>query len=65
VRNALPGRVTKITADGEHADLLEVDVGGARLLARVTGLARRELGLKPGSSVWALVKAVSIRGHVR
>jgi molybdate transport system ATP-binding protein len=65
VRNALAGQVAEITADGEYAELLAVDVGGARLLARVTRTARRELGLTPGAPVWALVKAVSIRGRAR
>ncbi len=63
VRNALEGRVTQITADDEHTDLIEIDVGGVRLVSRVTCAATRELGLAPGARVWALVKAVSIRGH--
>jgi molybdate transport system ATP-binding protein len=58
VRNQLRGRVASITHDG-GADLVEVDIGGATLLARITAAASRELQLAPGRSVWALVKAVS------
>jgi molybdate transport system ATP-binding protein len=63
VRNALAGTITALSADSEYADLVDIDVGGARLLARVTTAATRELGLAPGVRVWALVKAVSIRGR--
>ena len=38
-----------ISADATHTDLVEIDVGGARLLARVTRAATRELGLAPGA----------------
>jgi molybdopterin-binding protein len=40
-----------------------VDIGGTVIMARVTKAATRELSLKPGLPVWALVKAVSLRGH--
>ena len=63
VRNALAGTITRVNSERDHSDLVEVDVGGARLLARVTTAATRELGLAPGVRVWALVKAVSIRGR--
>lgn len=64
VRNALPGRIVSLTADGEDAVLTAVDIGGARtVLARVTRDAVDVLALAPGRPVWALVKAVSTRGH--
>jgi molybdate transport system ATP-binding protein len=62
VRNQLRGSVRSITADG-NADLVEVDVGGVTLLARITAAATRELSLAPGSAVWVLVKAVSFNPH--
>lgn len=65
VRNVLAGRIARITAEGEHTDLVEVDAGGASLLARVTRSATRQLALTPGAPIWALVKAVSIRGYAR
>jgi molybdate transport system ATP-binding protein len=59
VRNHLPGTVRAVTSDA-GADLVEVDIGGATLLARVTSAATRELGLAPGLPLWVLVKAVSV-----
>jgi len=38
-------------------------VGGTTILARVTKAATRELRLALGQNCWALVKAVSLRGH--
>jgi molybdate transport system ATP-binding protein len=70
VRNSLPGVVTAIDDDGTGkagdlgSDLVSVDIGaGASVLARVTRAATRELELAVGAAVWALVKAVSLRGH--
>jgi molybdate transport system ATP-binding protein len=62
VRNHLRGVVRAITADG-GADLVEVDIGGATLLSRVTTAATRELGLAPGMALWVLVKSVSVSPH--
>jgi molybdate transport system ATP-binding protein len=62
VRNHLRGRVSSIAADA-GGDLVEVDVAGVKLLARVTSAATRELGLQPGLPVWVLVKAVSVNPH--
>jgi molybdate transport system ATP-binding protein len=58
VRNQLRGTVVSITSD-HGADLVAVDVGGATLLSRISAAATRELNLAPGTTVWALVKAVS------
>ena len=63
VRNVLTGTIARIVADDEDTDLIEVDIGGAHVLARVTRVASAALKLQPGARVWALVKAVSIRGH--
>ncbi len=63
VRNELPGVVTQLAADEADAVLVTVDVGGAYVLSRITQGAVESLGLRPGSRVWALVKAVSTRGH--
>jgi molybdate transport system ATP-binding protein len=63
VRNALAGSVVDISSDDAESDLIAVDVGGTRIMARITKEATRELGLAVGSSVWALVKSVSLRGH--
>jgi molybdate transport system ATP-binding protein len=63
VRNNLRGTVTAVDDDGEGSDLISIDIGGASILARVTKAATRELALAPGSAAWALIKAVSLRGH--
>jgi ABC-type molybdate transport system ATPase subunit len=34
------------------------------IIARITHAASRELALAPGRRAWALVKTVSLRGHV-
>jgi molybdate transport system ATP-binding protein len=63
VRNVLKGTVARIVEDDPDTDLIHVDIGGAAILSRVTRAASAALGLRPGVEVWALVKAVSIRGH--
>jgi molybdate transport system ATP-binding protein len=56
--------VRGIRAEEDEAQLVTVDIGGASVLARVTRDALKSLGLHPGSAVWVLVKAVSMRSHV-
>ena len=63
VRNALEGTVAQISADTDQAVLIEVDIGGAVVLARITQNAVAALNLRVGSAVWVLVKTVSMRGH--
>ena len=61
VRNIIEGRIEEIADDGSDAKLIRVDIGGAVVLARVTSNAVEELGLRPGMTIWVLVKAVSAR----
>lgn len=63
VRNVLPGRIIGIDADEGDAFLIQIDIGGSTLLSRVTRAAQEALGLHVGMSIFALIKAVSIRGH--
>jgi molybdate transport system ATP-binding protein len=63
VRNILPGKIIAVTRDADDSDLIAIDIGGTQIMARVTTAATRELALRPGLSVWALVKAVSLRAH--
>ena len=63
VRNELEGFITEVAPDDYDAVLVKVDIGGAVLLSRITREAATSLELRPGSRVWALVKAVSTRGH--
>ncbi len=61
VHNRLAGRVRAVVEDGaRHTAMVEVMVGSAVVLARVTLDAVRRLGLAPGNDVLALVKSTSI-----
>jgi molybdate transport system ATP-binding protein len=65
VRNVVAARVVSVTPDVGRAVLVELDIGRtATLLARITSRASQELKLSAGMQVWALIKAVSLRGHV-
>jgi molybdate transport system ATP-binding protein len=63
VRNAVCGTISEISPDEEDTVLVSVDIGGAIILARITRAALAALGLHTGQPIWALVKAVSMRGH--
>jgi molybdate transport system ATP-binding protein len=64
VRNELRGVVVSVVEDEADGVLVTVDAGGgAHVLSRVTQAAVAALGLRVGLNVWALVKAVSTRGH--
>jgi molybdate transport system ATP-binding protein len=61
LHNVLPGTVKGIAAHpARHAALVEVAVGDASLLSRVTPDAVARLGLVPGAPVAALIKSMSI-----
>ena len=65
VRNVVAARVVSVTPDVGRAVLVELDIGRtATLLARITARASQELELSADKQVWALIKAVSLRGHV-
>ncbi len=63
VRNAIASTVRAVADDAYGAVLVSVDVGGEIVLSRITHGALKALQLRPGDPVWALVKAVSTRGH--
>ena len=63
VRNSLAATVVSIARDDRHTDLVLLDIGGPRVVARVTQAATRQLGLQPGLALRVLVKSVSIRGQ--
>jgi len=58
-RNALPARTLRLDAIG-HEVLVELAVGEQRLRARVTPAAARELALREGCEVVAVIKTSSI-----
>lgn len=59
VRNALSGVVTAVAESGPSSADVQIAVGGSVLIARITRAAVRELDLRPGRSVTALVKGVA------
>lgn len=61
--NVLPGTIVEIGPRGEGAAVeLRLDCRGETLLARVTAKSAAQLGLQPGSAVFAVIKSVSIDG---
>ena len=60
IRNVLPGTVTEIVeeSDTAFAETL-VDIGGAKIRARITRSAVAALALKPGKSVFVLFKSIA------
>jgi molybdopterin-binding protein len=58
-RNQLAGTVTSVNEGAAIANV-EVDVGGQRLVASITVEAARELGLREGAQVTAIVKASDV-----
>ena len=63
ILNILPATVVEIAAD-EHPALcmIRMEVGTSPLVARLTRRSAVTLGLAPGSSVWAQIKAVALIG---
>ena len=60
VSNALHGTILGMQDGPADAVVVQVDIAGAPLLARVTKRSRDRLGLQVGQPVWALVKAVAV-----
>ncbi len=61
LHNIVPGRVRAVTEDAaRHAALVEIDAGGAVLLARITPDAVTRLALAPGVAVLALIKSMAV-----
>lgn len=61
VNNIVPGVVCAVGQDESgHAALVELDIGGGQLLARVTLDAAERLHLEPGRRVNALIKSMVV-----
>jgi molybdopterin-binding protein len=58
-RNQLAGTVRSVNEGAAIANV-EIDVGGQRLVASITVEAARELGLREGAQVTAIVKASDV-----
>ena len=59
VQNILPATLESIRPAAQHEAMLCLRLGGATLLSRVTLDAVARLGLRPGQSLWALVKSAA------
>lgn len=58
-RNRLPGTVRSVRVEGLVAQV-EIQVGDNAVVALITADAARDLGLREGDAVAALVKATSV-----
>jgi molybdate transport system ATP-binding protein len=63
ILNVLPGRIAEIGDDSTGIVDVRIAVGEAYLLARLTRRSVRNLGLRVGLEVYALVKAISLDRH--
>jgi molybdate transport system ATP-binding protein len=61
--NVIAGTVAALGEPAGASVDVRVDAGGTDLIARITRRSVAELGLEPGRSVFALVKAVAIDRH--
>jgi molybdate transport system ATP-binding protein len=61
ILNRLPVTVIhELGADNTAHVLVRLDAGGTPLLARITRYSRDQLGIHPGQSLWAQIKAVAV-----
>jgi molybdate transport system ATP-binding protein len=60
--NILPVSVAAIGVDGVHADV-QLRLGEAHLLARITRRSLERLDLAPGMPVFAVIKSVTVGGR--
>lgn len=58
-RNQLKGTVVEIK-EGAVNGIVKIDIGGAVVSATITLDSIRELGLRVGSSAYAVIKATSV-----
>jgi len=63
IMNLLPATIITHAAEDHPAlALLQLQVGGTRLLARLTRHSANRLELAPGQQVWVQIKAVALLG---
>jgi molybdate transport system regulatory protein len=59
IRNQIPGTVSEVTTGGAMAQV-KVTIDGGELTSVITADAAADLGLAPGSTVTALIKATEV-----
>lgn len=60
--NVLPGRIADMRFEDGAIVELALDLGGERLLARITRRAAENLGLAPGLKIYAVIKSITLEG---
>jgi molybdate transport system ATP-binding protein len=60
--NVLAAAVAAVRPDGVNADV-QLVLGDARLIARITSRSLERLALRPGTPVFALIKSVTVGGR--
>ena len=63
ILNVLDVTLTGLAPVVDGALFAELDCAGQRLCARITRLSQENLGLKPGMTLFALVKSVALDAH--
>ncbi len=64
-QNIIAGRVARIVPGGGPGVMVHVDVGGHKILARITRRAADQMALQPGEAVHVILKSMSVaRDHV-
>ncbi len=58
-RNQLKGKIVDV-AKGATTSIVRIDIGGVVLTASITNAAVDELGLEPGKSASAVIKASDV-----
>jgi molybdopterin-binding protein len=58
-RNQLKGKVKNVTAGAVMSEVV-VDVGGQEVVSMISKASVERLGLKPGDSVVAIIKATDV-----
>lgn len=59
-QNILPVTITEVHHGGGPGAAVLLDAGGDRLLARITARSARDMGLRPGLSCYAILKATTV-----
>lgn len=59
-RNVLKGKVKRVTAGAVNAEVVIEIAGGTEVVSIITNSSAENLKLKPGSDVYAVIKASNV-----
>lgn len=59
-RNVLKGKVKQVTPGAVNSEVIVEVAGGVEMVSIITKSSADRLGLKPGKSVYAIVKASNV-----